>query len=204
MSLELARYVDQQAAWPTSGRHILAQYDASTIVVYQAYRPSIAEWTLAHQRFGGGGWSFGRMSWIKPNFLWMMFRCGWATKEGQERVLAIRLRRDAFDGYVREGVASTFDPRTHVDRDAWQAAMRASDVRIQWDPDHDPKGHPVERRAIQIGLRGPALQGFDGTALAGVEDITPLVVRMRHIAADRSRWAELETPRERLYEAARG
>jgi len=27
------------------------------------------------------------MSWIKPNFLWMMYRCGWGTKEGQQVTL---------------------------------------------------------------------------------------------------------------------
>ena len=36
----------------------------------------------------GGAFSLDRMSWIKPNFLWMMFRSGWGTKEGQEVTLA--------------------------------------------------------------------------------------------------------------------
>ena len=66
-----------------SGRHVLAQYDAETVVVYQAYRPSIGAFAATHGYFGGG-FSPSRMSWIKPNFLWMMYRCGWATKEGQE------------------------------------------------------------------------------------------------------------------------
>ena len=28
-----------------------------------------------------------------------------------------------------------------------------SDVRLQWDPDHFPKGESHKRRAIQLGLR---------------------------------------------------
>ena len=36
------------------------------------------------------------MSWIKPNFLWKMYRCGWATKEGQEIVLAVWIASAAF------------------------------------------------------------------------------------------------------------
>ena len=48
-------------------------------------------------RFGGDRFSFSRMSWIKTNFLWMMYRCGWATKPGQEHVLAVRITHDGFN-----------------------------------------------------------------------------------------------------------
>ena len=34
-------YLVQQNRWPKTGRHILAQYDDSTIVVCQAYRLEI-------------------------------------------------------------------------------------------------------------------------------------------------------------------
>ena len=37
------------------------------------------------------------MSWIKPNFLWMMYRCGWAAKENQKSVLAISINKTDFD-----------------------------------------------------------------------------------------------------------
>ena len=48
-------------------------------------------------RFGGDEFSFSRMSWIKTNFLWMMYRCGWASKKDQERVLAVTVSRAGFD-----------------------------------------------------------------------------------------------------------
>src|SRR3954463_12412875 len=111
--MHFARYIDQQHHWPRTGRHILAQFDATTIVVYQAYRPSIARFAVEHQQFGGE-FSFSRMSWIKPNFLWMMYRAGWATKEGQEHILAVRLRRTFFDGLLRQVVPSGFDSRRYA------------------------------------------------------------------------------------------
>jgi hypothetical protein len=43
-------------------------FDASTLVVYQAYRPEIAVPALAHQHFVPP-FSLGRMTWIKPSFL---------------------------------------------------------------------------------------------------------------------------------------
>jgi hypothetical protein len=75
--MKLAPYSEVEALWPSQGRHILASHDEESVVVYQAYRPAIGLYAAWNQRFGGE-FSFGRMSWIKPNFLWMMFRCGWA------------------------------------------------------------------------------------------------------------------------------
>jgi hypothetical protein len=64
-ALTLERYCDQQARWPAEGRHILAQYDAESVVVYQAYRPAIGHYAAQHGLFGGE-FSLNRMSWIKP------------------------------------------------------------------------------------------------------------------------------------------
>jgi hypothetical protein len=91
-------YLDQeQCVWPSEGKHILAQYDDDSVVVYQAFCPAIAEYAVTNQKFGGPQFSFSRMSWVKTNFLWMMYRCGWASKANQERVLAVRITRDAFN-----------------------------------------------------------------------------------------------------------
>ena len=117
MPLILEPYLEQRARWPQSGRHILAQYSDDAVVVYQAYKPSIGRFAAEHGYFGGE-WSESRMTWIKPNFLWMMFRSGWAQKEGQEVVLAIWLRREAFDEILRRAVVSTFDPSMYESREA--------------------------------------------------------------------------------------
>src|SRR5579885_1065943 len=157
MNLITEAYMAQAARWPQSGRYILAHYDESSIVVYQAYRPAIGQFAVAHGYFGGSSFSCNRMSWIKPNFLWMMYRSGWGTRDNQEVTLAVRLRRDAFDEILRQAVHSSFVPEVYGSEDAWRRAVAGSDVRLQWDPDHDPAGRPVERRAIQLGLRGGVL-----------------------------------------------
>ena len=36
--------------WPRRGRHILAQYDDRSVVVYQAFCPEIAEYAVKHQK----------------------------------------------------------------------------------------------------------------------------------------------------------
>jgi hypothetical protein len=40
----------------------------------------------------------------------MMYRCGWATKPGQERVLAVRLPRAAFNTVLASAVPAGHDP----------------------------------------------------------------------------------------------
>ena len=77
-------------------RKIYAKYNDKTIRVYQAYNDKIADEAIKIGTFGEH-FSLTRMTWIKPSFLWMMYRCGWAEKENQERVLAIDIKREAFD-----------------------------------------------------------------------------------------------------------
>lgn len=90
------------------------------------------------------------MSWIKPNFLWMMFRCGWATKADQERVLAPWLPRPFFEQIAAAAaVPSSFDPAAGRSKEAWTRAVADSDVRLPWDPDHGPSGTPLARKAVQ-------------------------------------------------------
>jgi hypothetical protein len=192
------RYIEQRTCWPASGRHILARFDDETITVYQAYRSSIADASVRDQRLGGGGFSYERMSWVKPNFLWMMYRSGWGEKEGQERVLALRVRRVAFDRWLSQAVHSSFVSEVYGDAAAWALAVKRSTVRLQWDPDHDPYGAPVERRAIQLGLRAESLRELGERALVSVEDISAFVAEQR--ARVRAHTIEsLEIPQEDVY-----
>jgi hypothetical protein len=188
-------YIAQRVRWPASGRHILAQYDAESIVVYQAYCENIGAFAIEHQYFGGA-FSLQRMSWIKPNFLWMMYRSGWGTKPDQEVILAIRLRRAAFDEVLANAVFSSFQPKLHEDRDAWKRELSSSEVRLQWDPDHAPNGAKEERRAIQLGLRGELLRRY------AREWILEIIDMRESVAAQRRHIDDLDTlviPREEVY-----
>ena len=197
MNLTTEPYLQQSERWPKQGRRILAQSDAERIVVYQAYRSEIGRFAAEQGRFGGA-FSLSRMSWIKPNFLWMMYRCGWATKENQETVLTISLRREAFDIILAESVPSAFDPARYGSEAEWKEAAARSQVRSQWDPDHHPSGAKVERRAIQLGLRGEFLARYAREWIVGIEDITPFVTdQRRHLGT--GDYSGLLTPREEVY-----
>jgi hypothetical protein len=193
-------YPEQVKVWPREGRHILAQYDDDTLIVYQAYRPSIGRHAAEHGTFGGD-FNYSRMSWVKPNFLWMMYRSGWGTKEGQEVTLALRLRRAFFDSLLAQAVPSSWDREQFATEEEWSRAVGRSPVRLQWDPDHHPSGAKLERRAIQLGLRGEVLEAFGQRELVEVMDVSGFVAEQRARLSSGGVSA-IVTPRERVYRPA--
>lgn len=174
MKLKLKKYKEQLQDWPQKGYHIMAQYDDEKIIVYQSYRKEIGEFAVKNQYFGGA-FSLERMTWIKPNFLWMMYRNGWGRKEGQEYVLAIHLKMDAFKKYLENAVYSSYNERLELSREEWQNQVKESSARLQWDLDHDPFGNKLERRAIQIGLRNDFIKSFAQEDIVLIESISDFV-----------------------------
>jgi hypothetical protein len=132
---------------------------------------------------------------MKPNFLWMMHRSAWGTAPDQEVVLAVRLRREAFDALLSAAVHSSFVPEVYGTPERWRARVKESEVRLQWDPDHAPGGAALERRALQLGLRGEALRGYAEAHLLGIEDVSEFVREQR----PRRGTDALVTPREEVY-----
>jgi hypothetical protein len=125
--IRLVSWESQEAALPAEGPVLPASHDEQTIVVYRAFNPHIADQAVTQESFGDR-FSLSRMSWIKPGFLWMMYRSGWATKDGQERVLAVRIQRSKFDDWVHSGVRSSFEPDLHATQEAWREALQRSGV----------------------------------------------------------------------------
>jgi hypothetical protein len=200
VALVMEPYSEQVEIWPKEGRHILAQYDDDTLIVYQAYRPSAGHYAAEHGTFGKD-FSYSRMSWVKPNFLWMMYRSGWGTKEAQEVTLALRLRRTFFDSLLAQAVSSSWDRERFATEEEWSEAVGRSSVRLQWDPDHHPSGAKLERRAIQLGLRGEVLEPFGRRELVEVIDLSEFVAEQRARLLSGGVSA-LVTPRERVYRPA--
>ena len=124
MKLQVESYEEQLKIWPRSGCEILAQYDEDTVIVYQAFNRRIAEYAIANQRFGGDDFDLNRMTWVKTNFLWMMYRSGWAVKKNQERILAIRIYLSAFEKFIKEGAYTSVD--CYSSRSTFQSKLRYS------------------------------------------------------------------------------
>ncbi|MFD6635361.1 DUF4291 domain-containing protein [Micromonospora chalcea] len=158
----------------TVPRHqIRAAFTADAVTVYQAYPPEIADAALRAGRFVPP-FKRERMTWIKPSFRWMMYRCGWALKPGQERVLAVDISRAGFEWALRHACLSSYDPRLHPDREAWRRGLRVSPVRVQWDPERSLWLAPLPYRSLQVGLSGEAVHRYVDQWVLGLTDVTGL------------------------------
>jgi len=194
-NLRVKPLIDQQPGWPAEAKALLAQYDAETVVVYQAYKPKIGHYAARHGHFGDG-FNLDRMSWIKPGFMWMMHRSEWGTAPGQEVVLALWLKRDAFDTILSRAVRSSFHPAIHASQEEWHRDLTRSEVRVQWDPDWDARDIKQKRRVIQLGLSGETLRCYAREWLIEVQDISDFV---REQARYRRQPDMLLTPAEKRY-----
>jgi hypothetical protein len=159
-------------------RQIRAAFTADTIRVYQAYSDAIANSAIRAGRFVSPPFLMDRMTWIKPSFLWMMHRCGWATKPGQERVLAIDTDRKGFEWALGHSCLSHFQPEVHVSRENWERLKDESPVRIQWDPERGDNLKALPYRSIQIGLSGEAVKRYVDDWIQRIEDITGMAREM--------------------------
>ncbi|WP_328319804.1 DUF4291 domain-containing protein [Streptomyces sp. NBC_00388] len=189
----------------TVPKHLIrALYTESTVTVYQAYAPSIGLPAARDGRFPAT-WKRDRMTWIKPSFLWMMYRCGWAAKEGQETVLAVEISRAGFDWALRHACLSSYERTVHADQASWKRQLRRSPARVQWDPERDLRLRPQPYRSLQLGLSGPAAGRYADEWTVSITDVTPLAHRVHALAAagDETGAAAL-LPRERPYPAGEG
>ncbi|MDE5854167.1 MAG: DUF4291 domain-containing protein [Ruminococcus sp.] len=166
-------------------KKINALYNDSTIRVYQAYNSRIADEAI---KLGTFGKSFKRerMTWIKPSFLWMMYRSGWAEKENQERILAIDITRDGFEEILKNAILSTYNKNMSISYDEWKMKITSSEVRCQFDPDRDIYGNPQQVRAIQLGLRGKMINSYIDKWIVRITDITDEVKYLKKLKDEKN------------------
>lgn len=195
--MKFEKYTDQLKRLPKNGKQIIGQIDGENIIVYQAFNSGIADYAVKHQEFGGPHYSFTRMSWIKPGFLWMMYRAGWASKEHQQKILAITLPLEHFKTILNDATISSYDAEIYSTPEAWQSELEHTEVRLQWDPDHDPNGNKQDRKAIQIGMKGTILKKFCTEWIVKIEDMTAFV-KSEYEKVKAGRLNELDVPYEEV------
>jgi hypothetical protein len=184
----------------TPARQVRAVFDDQTITVYQAYSATIAVPAAAAGSFAGTPFKPDRMTWIKPSFLWMMYRSGWATKPDQEHVLAIRITRTGFEEALSQACLSHFDHDVYADHAAWEERKRTSPVRIQWDPERDLALNPLAWRSLQVGLGGKAANDYLHRWIVRIDDITTHVRDLHdHLTAGRTDAVHAGLPTEHPY-----
>ncbi|MGA5271301.1 DUF4291 domain-containing protein [Streptomyces lydicamycinicus] len=185
-------------------RRIRALHTDTTVTVYQAYSPALGLPAVRDGRFPAA-WKRERMTWIKPSFLWMMYRCGWGEKADQETVLAIEIGRSGFDWALRNACLSHYDRDEHADREVWQRELKGAPARVQWDPERDLGLRALPYRSLQLGLAGVASRRYADEWTVAIRDVTPLAREVHALVrAGETAAAAALLPEERPYPAPEG
>ena len=157
-----------------------ADFNAKTIVVYQAFSAEIAAPALQAQTFVEP-FSFTRMTWIKPSFLWLMERSRWGQSKGQERSLAIRITREGFERALRLSVLTSPDKKIHQSTEQWELEMKSAPVLVQWDPERSLQGQKLMHRSLQVGLGRSQLEDYTQRWITEIRDLTALTQKLREL-----------------------
>jgi len=180
-------------------RQVRAVYTPETITVYQAYPTAVA---LAAAKAGRFVPPFkrDRMTWLKPSFLWMMFRSQWADPQNQERVLAVEMTREGFEWALAHSCLAQYDHTFFPDREQWAATLSSSPVRVQWEHERSLELKSLPHRALQVGLGVEALDKYVQDWTVDITDVTHQARRMGELVrrGDEVR-AEQMLPDERPY-----
>ncbi|NBE55088.1 DUF4291 domain-containing protein, partial [Streptomyces boluensis] len=136
-----------------------------------AYSPAIGLPAARDGRFPAA-WKRDRMTWIKPSFLWMMYRCGWGAKDGQQTVLAVEIDRTGFEWALRNACLSHYERNVHADHTEWREQLRTAPARVQWDPERDIRLQALPYRSLQLGLAGEATRRYADEWIVSITDVT--------------------------------
>ncbi|AXT53432.1 DUF4291 domain-containing protein [Aquimarina sp. BL5] len=181
-------------------QEIRADYDRDTITVYQAYGKSIAVSAIKNNKFESP-FSFNRMTWIKPSYLWLMERSNWGTKSNQEYILGIKIKKVSWEKALSIGVLTDPDKTIYKSGALWDKEFRNAKVHIQWDPERTLKGTKMQIRSIQVGIGRDLIKEYNEEWIQEINDLTPLTKKIRLLLKEgKYKEAKRLVPGEKIYE----
>lgn len=180
-------------------QEIRAEFDTKTITVYQAYNKLIAVPAIKNNKFEKP-FSFTRMTWIKPSFLWLMERSNWGNKSNQEYILGIKIKLEYWEKALSLGVLTDPDKNIYSSGYEWEKQFKNAKVHIQWDPERTLKGGKLQERTIQVGISRFLIEEYNNDWIEEIIDVTPLVKKMNALRKV-GKYKEVKRflPKERVY-----
>ncbi|KAL7275996.1 hypothetical protein RUND412_001027 [Rhizina undulata] len=147
-------------------RQIRALYDDETITVYQAYSSTIALPAVTHQRLSASpDFLYQRMTWIKPSWMWMMYRSGYSYKDPkQAHILAIKMKRENFEKLL---YMASVNHAAGMKNDE-----KLKPVRVQWDPERGLELERLSWRSLQVGVGREVVENWVDNLIESIEDVT--------------------------------
>lgn len=180
-------------------QEIRADYNRDTITVYQAYGKNIALPAIKNNKFEKP-FSFNRMTWIKPSYLWLMERSNWGNKSNQDYILGIKIKRECWEKALSLGVLTDPDKEVYQSGYEWDKLFREAKVHIQWDPERNIHGGKTQVRSIQVGISRYLIEEYNNDWITEIIDLTPLTKKIASLRKlGKYKEAKRLLPNERVY-----
>ncbi|UII26730.1 DUF4291 domain-containing protein [Fulvivirga maritima] len=162
----------------TDKYEIRALYNDKSIAVYSAFSDSIADVAIQNQKLLPP-FTYSRMTWIKPSFLWMMYRSDWGNRAGMNRILRIWINRKDWEAALKEAILITPEPHVYKNHKGWRAKLEKARVRVQWDPERDIENQRLDFKSIQVGITEKLSEVYAKKWISKIEDVTSLTHEMQ-------------------------
>lgn len=180
-------------------QEIRAEFDKKTITVYQAYNEEIALPAIKNNKFENP-FSFNRMTWIKPSYLWLMERSNWGEKSNQDYILGIKMKRECWEKALSLGVLTHPDKDIYANGFEWEKQFSEAKVHIQWDPERTLRGEKLEERTIQVGISRFLIEEFNNEWITEIINLTPLTKKINQLRKiGKYKEAKKLLPQEKIY-----
>lgn len=179
---------------------IRADFDKDTIVVYQAYNEKIASNAIKNNKFVEP-FSFNRMTWIKPSFLWLMERSNYGQKSNQEYTLAIRIKRSGWEKALEQAVLTHPEKSVYKNAEIWKEDFDKAQVHVQWDPERSIRGSKLDYWTIQVGISREIIKTYNDEWILEINDYSTLVKKIYSLCKEgKYDKAKDFLPKEKVYE----
>ena len=129
-----------------------------------------------------------------------MQRSNWGLKSGQERILAVRMKRAGWEKALGCAVLTNYEPAVFRSPADWRQQFDAAVVHLQWDPECSIRGEKLPYYSIQVGLSRHIIHEFAEQWITSIEDFTPRVNKIHALLkSGRADQAKRLLPAEKVY-----
>ncbi|MEZ6044293.1 MAG: DUF4291 family protein [Planctomycetaceae bacterium] len=123
------------------------------------------------------------------------------AKKGQERTLAIRIKRTGWEKALSLGVLTHPEPGIYESPEKWKTDFETAMVHVQWDTEKSLRGNPLNQFSIQVGLSRQIIQEFVDEWILEIRDLSPIVEKIyRSLKTGRAKQAQRLIPPEKEYQ----
>lgn len=159
---------------------IRALYNDKSIAVYSAFSDSIADVAIQNQKLLPP-FTYSRMTWIKPSFLWMMYRSDWGNRAAMNRILRIWINRKDWDSALKEAILTTPESHVYKSHKDWRVRLEKARIRVQWDPERDIENKRLEFKSVQVGVTEKLSEVYAKKWISKIEDVTSLTHEIHNL-----------------------